>query len=153
MKWCIIVKKDHEKSIAHIFIGCLFLFDFLCHQDRSTTGPVKSLYISGQIGEGEGLEAQMRSVLANLEKQLAEGGATFKDIVKMNTYIVDYKPSDLDIFRGVRKEIMGDKDMPASTLVGVHSLALEQWLIEMEAVAVVEIDPWCMSMRVLLFYI
>lgn len=105
-----------------------------------TTGDVKTLYISGQIGEGEGLEAQMRSVLANLEKQLAEGGATFKDIVKMNTYIVDYKPSDLDIFRGVRKEIMGDKDMPASTLVGVHSLALEQWLIEMEAVAVVEID-------------
>ena len=95
---------------------------------------------SGQIGKGEDLEAQMRSALSNLKSQLAAAGATFDDIVKMNTYIVDYGPEQLSIFRGVRKEIMGDEDMPASTLVGVQSLAREEWLIEMEAIAVVEVE-------------
>ena len=131
-------KKDQQPVLSKEFINPASGYSQVV---SVTTGNVKTLYISGQIGEGDGLEAQMRSVLANLEKQLAEGGATFKDIVKMNTYIVDYKPSDLGIFRGVRKEIMGDKDMPASTLVGVSSLALEKWLIEMEAVAVVELNP------------
>jgi enamine deaminase RidA (YjgF/YER057c/UK114 family) len=59
------------------------------------------------------------------------------DVVKMNTYIVDYGPESLEVFRGVRKELMGEADMPASTLVGVAALALPEWLIEIEAVAVV----------------
>ena len=79
----------------------------------------------------------MRSVLANLEKALNSAGADMKDIVKMNTYIVDYQPAMLDTFRNIRKELMGDEKMPASTLVGVTSLALPEWLIEIDAVAVV----------------
>lgn len=103
------------------------------------TNEMKTFYVSGQIGEGEDLEAQMRSALANLEKELATAKATMKDIVKMNTYIVNYDPStDLETFRNVRKEVMGDEKMPASTLVGVQSLALPEWLIEIEAVAVVK---------------
>jgi len=99
-----------------------------------------TLYISGQIGEGEDLDTQMRSALENLRQQLEAGGAGFKDIVKMNTYIVDYRPEDLDVFRGVRKEIMGDTDMPASTLVGVQALALPEWKIEIEAIAIYSTD-------------
>ena len=128
---------DHKLALSKEFINPASGYTQVV---SVTTGNIKTLYISGQIGEGEGLEAQMRSVLENLSKQLAAGGATFADIVKMNTYIVDYKPGDLSTFRNVRKEIMGDRDMPASTLVGVQSLALEEWLIEMEAVAVVEVD-------------
>ena len=97
-----------------------------------------TIYVSGQIGEGEDLAAQMEHALLNLEAQLKEAGASFKDIVKMNSYIVDYRPEDLAVFRGVRKEIMGDTDMPASTLVGVTALALPEWLIELDAVAVIE---------------
>lgn len=104
-----------------------------------TTGATKTLYVSGQIGTGDDLAAQMKSALANLKTELAAAGATFKDIVKMNTYIVDYKPSDLDVFRNTRKEIMGDAKMPASTLVGVTALALPEWLIEIEAVAVIQL--------------
>ncbi len=99
---------------------------------------IKTLYVSGQIGAGDNLETQMRSALENLKVQLESSGATYSDIVKMNTYIVDYKPEYLDIFRDVRKEIMGDKDMPASTLVGVQSLATDEWLIEIEAIAIVQ---------------
>lgn len=99
-----------------------------------------TLYVSGQVGEGEDLDAQMRSALENLRLQLEAGGASFDDIIKMNTYIVDYQPEDLDVFRGVRKEIMGDTDMPASTLVGVQALALPEWIIEIEAIAIYSIE-------------
>lgn len=105
-----------------------------------TNGNTKTIYISGQVGEGKDLESQIRSSFMNLKKQLADAGATFSDVVKMTTYMVRYKESDLDIFRTVRKEVLGEKNMPANTLVGVYSLYKDEYLVEMEAVAVVEIN-------------
>jgi 2-iminobutanoate/2-iminopropanoate deaminase len=105
-----------------------------------TTGNFKTLYISGQIGSGEDLEAQTHSTFKNLEKQLQQCNATFKDVVKMNTYIVNFKPEiDLPIFRKIRKEFLGTENYPASTLVGIESLGKKEWLIEIEAIAVIEI--------------
>ena len=97
----------------------------------------KTLHISGQVGEGENLEVQMREVLDKLLVLLKSEGGEYTDLVKINSYIVDYKPEDLETFRGVRKEIFTDEITPASTLVGVSSLALPQWLIEIDAVAVI----------------
>ena len=105
-----------------------------------TSGHLKTIYVSGQVGEGEDLEAQMRSAISGLKEVLGKAGATMFDVVKMNTYIVDYGPGTLEVFRGVRKELLGDTDMPASTLVGVESLAMPGWLIEIEAVAVVPVE-------------
>jgi enamine deaminase RidA (YjgF/YER057c/UK114 family) len=103
------------------------------------TGNFKTLYISGQIGDGDDLEAQTIATFQNLEKQLQNSNATFKDVVKMNTYIVNFNPEiDLPIFRKVRKHFLGNENYPASTLVGVESLGRKEWLIEIEAVAVVE---------------
>ena len=57
----------------------------------------------------------------------------------MNTYIVNFNPeADLPIFRKVRKQFLGNEDYPASTLVGIQSLGKNEWLIEIEAIAVVE---------------
>jgi len=103
------------------------------------TGNFKTIYISGQIGDGANLEAQTIATFQNLEKQLANCNATFKDVVKMNTYIVNFHPEvDLPIFRKVRKEFLGNENYPASTLVGVESLGRKEWLIEIEAIAVIE---------------
>ena len=103
------------------------------------TGNYKTLYISGQIGSGTDLESQTIATFKNLEKQLHQANATFKDVVKMNTYIVNFQPEiDLPIFRKVRKEFLGTENYPASTLVGVESLGRNEWLIEIEAIAVVE---------------
>ena len=103
------------------------------------TGNFKTLYISGQIGDGANLEAQTITTFQNLEKQLQNCNATFKDVVKMNTYIVNFNPEvDLPIFRKVRKEFLGTENYPASTLVGVESLGRKEWLIEIEAIAIVE---------------
>ncbi|MEQ8364273.1 MAG: RidA family protein [Cyclobacteriaceae bacterium] len=101
-------------------------------------GTTKTIYVSGQVGEGANLESQLRSSFANLKKQLADAGADFRDVVKMTTYIVKYEEKDLDTFRKIRGEILGDKEMPANTLVGVYSLYKDQYLVELEAVAVIE---------------
>lgn len=104
-----------------------------------TSDNVKTIYISGQIGAGADLETQMRDALSKMEQILKGEGADMEDVVKMNTYIVDYGPESLEVFRGVRKELLGDTEMPASTLVGVQALALAEWLIEIEAVAIVPV--------------
>ena len=98
---------------------------------------LKTIHISGQVGVGEDLAMQMKGALRNIEKILLENGASFDDIVKMNHYIVDYTPEDLEVFRNTRKEIMGDEDMPASTLVGVTALFSADHRIEIDAIAVV----------------
>src|ERR1700747_1722075 len=58
------------------------------------TGPVKTVYISGQIalaaagtvvGQGD-MKAQAEQVFKNLEAALNAAGAKFSDVVKMNTY-------------------------------------------------------------------
>jgi 2-iminobutanoate/2-iminopropanoate deaminase len=103
------------------------------------TGNFKTLYISGQIGDGNDLEAQTITTFQNLEQQLTNCNATFKDVVKMNTYIVNFNPEvDLPIFRKIRKDFLGNENYPASTLVGVESLGRKEWLIEIEAIAVIE---------------
>jgi enamine deaminase RidA (YjgF/YER057c/UK114 family) len=102
-------------------------------------GGLKTIHVSGQVGEGPDLDAQMRSALSRMRQVLGKAGATMGDVVKMNTYIVDYGPQTLETFRQVRKELLGDSDMPASTLVGVESLALPEWLIEIEAIAVLPV--------------
>ena len=103
------------------------------------TGNYKTLYISGQIGSGTDLESQTIATFKNLETQLHQANATFKDVVKMNTYIVNFNPEvDLPIFRKVRKEFLGTENYPASTLVGIQALGNRDWLIEIDAVAVIE---------------
>lgn len=102
------------------------------------TNNTKTLYISGQIGTGNNLEEQSIATFQNLENALQKCGASFKDVVKMNTYIVNFNPeTDLPVFRKVRASFLGDTDYPASTLVGVTILGNRDWLIEIEAIAVI----------------
>ena len=103
------------------------------------TENTKTLHISGQIGKGVNLELQTIDTFKNLENLLIECGATFKDVVKMNTFIVNFNPEiDLPIYRKVRKDFLGESNYPASTLVGVSILGNRDWLIEIDAVAVVQ---------------
>ena len=101
---------------------------------------IKTIYISGQVGSGANFEAQFRDALGKLFTTLENSGASFKDVTKYNTYIVNYQPEYLDTFRRVRKELLGDTNMPASTLVGVQALGLPEWGVEIEAIAVVKVE-------------
>lgn len=109
-------------------------------------GPAKLLFISGQVaidkdgklvGAGD-LKTQIRQAAANLKAALAAAGATAADIVKTNTYIVNYKQSDYSALREARAELFPDGEPPASTMVGVTSLAVDGLLVEMEAIAAVK---------------
>lgn len=100
---------------------------------------VKTIYVSGLTGEGENLEAQTRFAFENVKTELESAGVSYKDILKMNTYMVNYKQEYIDLFRKIRKEILGERDMPARTIVGVSTLVDSKKLIEMEAIAVITI--------------
>jgi enamine deaminase RidA (YjgF/YER057c/UK114 family) len=112
-----------------------------------TAASGKMVFISGQVafnvngelvGKGD-LRAQTRQVYENLKNALAAAGATTADVVKLNTYVVDFKPADLAAIREVRGQYFPNPErMPASTLVGVHALAFEGLLIEVEAIAMVK---------------
>ena len=69
--------------------------------------------------------------------RLGRRRSNFKDVVKINTYVVNYQPSMRDDLREARLRFMGTAEPPAATLVGVQSLATADWLVEIEAVAVI----------------
>lgn len=105
------------------------------------TGPAKTIYISGQIafdkdgklvGEGD-MNAQATQVFKNLQAALTAAGATFADVVKMNSYITDM--SKAQAVRDVRARYFTDA-MPASTFVEVKGLARPGLMLEVEVVAV-----------------
>jgi enamine deaminase RidA (YjgF/YER057c/UK114 family) len=63
-------------------------------------------------------------------------GTTPQDVVKLNYYVVNLKPDQLPVIREVRNKYFSPEHLPASTLVGVTALAREDFMIEIEAVAV-----------------
>lgn len=104
-----------------------------------------TVYISGQVSQdaqgnvvGKGdLLAQTEQVYKNLGIALAGAGASFADVVKLNVYVVGYQPEHRALLQAVReKHVVKDKP-PASTLIGVQALARPEYLVEIEAVAVV----------------
>ena len=105
------------------------------------TGPVRTIYISGQLGttaDGEvvsgGFRAQAEQVFKNLQAALAAVGAGFADIAKLNSYLKDI--ADLPILRAVRAHYLNPAALPASTTLAVPSFARADALLEIEAVAV-----------------
>ncbi|MCW3992874.1 MAG: RidA family protein [Candidatus Bathyarchaeota archaeon] len=109
------------------------------------TDPGSLIFVSGQValdsernvvGRGD-IERQLKQVFTNLRTALASAGATFNDVVKLNTYMVDIA-SGIDAYRKVRAEFLGDAKPPASTLVEIKRLASPDFLVEIEAVAALE---------------
>lgn len=98
-------------------------------------------WISGQValdGHGElvglgDVGAQTGQVFANLEAALAEVGAGLGDVMRLNTYLTD--AAFIEAFRAVRDRVL-PMPQPGSTLVVVDALAHPDWLVEIEAVAV-----------------
>jgi enamine deaminase RidA (YjgF/YER057c/UK114 family) len=109
-----------------------------------TSSGGKTVYISGQVsvnergevvGKGD-LRVQTERTFENIKIALAAAGATFRDVVKTNLYVVGLKPADVGVIREVRSRYLAADQPPASTLVGVSALVGAEWLIEIEVVAV-----------------
>ena len=110
-----------------------------------TTRGGKHVFVSGQValdaegnlvGKGD-LKTQADKAFENLRVALEAAGASLADVVKLNTYVVGFRPQHIAVLSEVRALHLGEAALPASTLLGVQALAREGLLIEVEAVAVV----------------
>ena len=89
------------------------------------------------VGVGN-LRAQTAQALANLKDVLAAAGATPADIVRLRTYVVDHNPDKLEpVLSEVGRFYAGASPAP-NTFIGVQALALPDFLIEIEATAVID---------------
>jgi 2-iminobutanoate/2-iminopropanoate deaminase len=100
------------------------------------------LFIAGQVAydkDGAPLHrgdfrGQAREAFKAIKALVEAQGGTLANVVKLNTYVTDVRyRADLV---PVREEFFGKKG-PASTLVQIPALAHPDWMIEVEAIAVV----------------
>ncbi|MFI7016521.1 RidA family protein [Streptomyces sp. NPDC050164] len=86
------------------------------------------------VGEGDPA-AQARQVFENLRRCLAAAGATFDDVVKLTYFVTDM--AHMPAIRAARAEHIPDDRLPAASAVRVAGLVGPEFLMEVEAFAVV----------------
>jgi reactive intermediate/imine deaminase len=90
---------------------------------------------SGTVVGKDDFRAQVQQVFENLKAAVEAAGGDFSDVIKLNSYLLDF--SNLQEFREVRDKYVNLKNPPASTAVQVSRLVRPEFLVEIEAVAVV----------------
>jgi enamine deaminase RidA (YjgF/YER057c/UK114 family) len=105
----------------------------------------KIVFISGQtawdaqknIVGGDSVLEQTRQAFRNLEKAMEVAGGTLKDVVALRIYVVDYQ-AECGTAVGIALREFFSQNPPASTWIGVSALADAEFLIEIEATAVLD---------------
>src|SRR5688500_17720292 len=100
------------------------------------------LFLSGQVAyTADGAVAcrgdfkgQARGAYEAIKALVESQGGTMADVVKITTYVTDMRYR-FDLVP-LREEFLGQKG-PASTLVEISALAHPDWMIEIEAIAVI----------------
>ena len=114
------------------------------HATLVTAG--RQVHVSGQValnasgeivGTGD-IAAQTEQVYQNLKAALSAAGADMRHVFKLVTYVVDLTPARAAEIRKVRLAHMTEGDYPASTMVGTTALVHPDFLIEMEAIALLD---------------
>lgn len=108
----------------------------------------KLVFIAGQVavdavgatvGEGD-LTAQVERCYLNIAIALAAVGASFEDVAKLTVHVVDWTPDKMPPFlEGVSRAAakLGFTPVAPGTLLGVAALAAPDYLVEVEATAVI----------------
>ena len=111
-------------------------------QGIKVTGAQTILFLAGQVAydkdgtpkhKGD-FKAQAVECFSCVKRLVEAAGGTVKNIVKINTYVTDI--ANRPAYREARKQVFGDHE-PASTMVQIGALAAPEYLIEIEAIAVV----------------
>jgi len=87
------------------------------------------------VGKGD-MAAQAEMTWANISKSLKAAGATPHDVIKINTYVTDVA-AYIEHGIPVLEKFFGDK-RPVSTLVEVPRLVNPDWMVEVEATAIID---------------
>jgi 2-iminobutanoate/2-iminopropanoate deaminase len=106
----------------------------------------KMMFISGQtawdreknIVGGDSVLEQARQAFRNLGKAMESAGGTLKDVVALRIYIVDYQAECGTAVGTALREVFSSERPPATTWIGVSALADPEFLIEIEATAVLD---------------
>jgi len=106
----------------------------------------KMVFISGQTAwdirkktvGGDSLLEQARQALRNVQAAIEATGGTLKDIVSLRIYIVNYQPENAEAVSIALQEFFSSENPPASSWIGVSALAVPEFLIEIEAIAVLD---------------
>ena len=106
----------------------------------------KMVFISGQtawdarknIVGGDSVLEQARQAFRNLKIAMEAAGGTLKDIVALRIYFVDYQAESGTAVGTALREFFSTENPPTSTWIGVSALAVPEFLIEIEATAVLE---------------
>jgi 2-iminobutanoate/2-iminopropanoate deaminase len=110
-------------------------------QAVKVTGAQTLLFIAGQVAydkdggpaHGRDFAAQAREVFRSVQAQVEAGGGSLRNVVKLTAFLTDIRyRTEL---APIREEFFGPK-MPAYTQVAIAALGLPEWLIEVEAIAV-----------------
>jgi enamine deaminase RidA (YjgF/YER057c/UK114 family) len=103
------------------------------------------VFVAGQEPEDErgnligldDLAVQARQVFGNVGRALAAAGARPEQVTKITIFVVDYRREHLPAIEAARLALFGEHK-PADTLVGVEALSHPEYLIEVEAIAVID---------------
>jgi enamine deaminase RidA (YjgF/YER057c/UK114 family) len=104
----------------------------------------KVVFVSGQepedvhgnlVGRGD-LATQAHQVFSNLGRALAAAGAHPKQVAKITIYVVNHRREYLPVIEEARICLFGDHK-PADVLVGIATLSNPEYLIEVDAIAVI----------------
>ena len=105
----------------------------------------KIVYLSGAVsadahgdvvGKGD-FRAQANQAFENLRAELTAVGATTAQLVKLNYLVIGLDHEKVLALREVRDKFLDREHLPASTLSGVVALARDDYMIEIEGVAVI----------------
>lgn len=110
----------------------------------------KRVYVSGHVAAGpngeiigtDDIEEQTRVTLEQIEAHLDRFGGDMNDIVRVRVYVTDLNNEDFRALHKVRGEFFDRNHHPASTLVEVGALAIDDALIEIDADAIIPEDGW-----------
>jgi enamine deaminase RidA (YjgF/YER057c/UK114 family) len=105
-----------------------------------------TIYVSGQVSHDEegniiglkDMEAQMRQAYTNIQKILAQYGATMDNVVDEVLYVTDMDTAFAAAVK-CRQEIFSGHPVVASTIVQIQRLAFHELMIEIRCVA--KLDP------------
>jgi enamine deaminase RidA (YjgF/YER057c/UK114 family) len=99
----------------------------------------ETLYIAGMLAPGDSFDAQCSAVFAQIEKALQSAGGGWKNVVQFTTYLV-HSQDVAKFYRWREREypkMFTDGKYPPNTLLIIDRLVQEQFLIEIQTVAVV----------------
>ncbi len=91
-----------------------------------------------QLVGGLDLGKQMRKALENVGHALEAAGASPANVVRTIIFVVDYQREHAEVIGQAMAEFFGTDRLPASTLIGVQALAMPEFLVEVQATAVID---------------